>query len=696
MATIVAAAGGGSWASTATWTGGVVPTAADDVQLSSSSGNVTIAAAAACRSLDCTGYTGTLTHNSGITLSIGDATAGASNIALKLVAGMTYVLGNAATSAISFVSTSTTQQTIATGGQTLGNWTQNGVGSSLLLADANTVGPTATVTNANGIFNTGSQTCNWGLFVTSPANARTITFGSSAVTITGTGQVITINAQSLSISANTSVWTLTGANAIMKIASGTPNMNGLSVVFSGSGTADFGLAGGGTFANVTRTGTASKTDTFTMGPSTITGTLTINGNSSANRVLVCSSTLGTAVTVTAAAVSISNSDFRDITKAGAANWNLSAISGGAGDAGGNTGITFTTAATQYWSGTTGNWSDASKWFLATGGTGGAGRVPLPQDDVVFDASSFTTTGQTVTADMARLGKSITWTGVTNTPTLTRSVANTIYGSLTLASGMTTTSDAFDFIFEGRSTFTLTSAGKSLNTGTSANFLTVQMFGGTMTLQDALDYRGTSGLQLNNGTFNANGFDATIASLQSSNSNTRTLTMGSGNWTLVGTGTVWNIATATSLTLSAASSTITLSRNDATSRTFAGNGKTYGNFTVGSLGTGAAIVTGANTFATVTVQGVHTLTLPASTTTTATGFVAGSAGNTATINSSTSGTAATLSIASGAVSVDYVSIKDSTATGGATFNAGPHSTNVSNNTGWVFAPPLAGGNMALFG
>jgi hypothetical protein len=693
MATIVAAAGGGNWNVTGTWTGGVVPTAADDVQLASTSGNVTITAAAVCRSLDATGYTGTLTHNSGITLSIGDATAGAGNVALKLVAGMTYTLGNASTSAINFVTTSTTQQTITTGGKVLGSWSQNGAGSSLLLADANSVGTTATVTNAVGTLNTGNQTCNWGIFTTSPGNVRTLTFGSSAVTITGAGQCFFVNGTNLAVTANTSVWTFTGANATVVTFGAASTWSGMSFVFTGSGVA---ALGSGTFTNITRTGTAAKGDGITLLAPTITGTLTLNGNSAVNRLLVASDTFATSRTVTAAAVSISNSDFRDIAKAGAANWNLSAISGGAGDAGGNTGITFTTAATQYWSGTTGNWSDASKWFLATGGTGGAGRVPLPQDDVVFDASSFTSTGQTVTADMARLGKSITWTGVTNNPTLTRSVANTIYGSLTLASGMTVTSDAFDFTFEGRSSLTMTSAGKSLNTGTGANFLTVQMFGGTLTLQDDLDYRGTGGFQLNNGTFNANGFNPTINNFTSSNSNTRTLTMGSGNWTLVGTGTVWNIATATSLTLSAASSTITLSRNDATSRTFAGNGKTYGNFTVGSSGTGAAIVTGANTFATVTVQGVHTLTLPASTTTTATGLAAGSAGNVATLNSSTSGTAATLSVASGAVSLDYVSIKDSTATGGATFNAGPHSTNVSNNTGWTFAPPLAGGNMALFG
>jgi hypothetical protein len=75
-------------------------------------------------------------------------------------------------------------------------------------------------------------------------------------------------------------------------------------------------------------------------------------------------------------------------------------------------------------------------------------------------------------------------------------------------------------------------------------------------------------------------------------------------------------------------------------------------------------------------------------------VSGTAGNLVTITSGTAGTAATLSKASGTVSSNYLSLKDSTATGGATWYAGANSTNVSGNSGWIFsAPPVvtAGGN-----
>jgi hypothetical protein len=40
-------------------------------------------------------------------------------------------------------------------------------------------------------------------------------------------------------------------------------------------------------------------------------------------------------------------------------------------------------------------------------------------------------------------------------------------------------------------------------------------------------------------------------------------------------------------------------------------------------------------------------------------------------------------------LDYVSLKDSTATGGASFYAGANSTDVSGNTGWTFTAPPGG-------
>ncbi|GAI82708.1 unnamed protein product, partial [marine sediment metagenome] len=192
-----------------------------------------------------------------------------------------------------------------------------------------------------------------------------------------------------------------------------------------------------TFATLTRIGTATRTDSVIFyDDQIIIGTLTLAGNSAINRLRVETYPRGTAVTLTAAVVNVSNADFQDITGAGAGDWDLSAIAGLSGDCGGNTDITFTDPAAQYWHVDTGSWSDPTKWFLATDGGGGAGRVPLPQDDVYIDANSIDSGGKTITVDMPRIGKSIDFTGVLNSPTVSLSNHIYIYGSLTLVNGLT--------------------------------------------------------------------------------------------------------------------------------------------------------------------------------------------------------------------------------------------------------------------
>ena len=124
------------------------------------------------------------------------------------------------------------------------------------------------------------------------------------------------------------------------------------------------------------------------------------------RILAYSSALNTPRKIIANDISIAYSDFRDISVGGAANWDLSNIPGGAGDCGGNTGITFTPSTSCYFVHTSGTcyWSDASKWMTTSGGNIPA-RVPLPQDDVTFDENSFTG-DSTLIGNCMRLGKNI--------------------------------------------------------------------------------------------------------------------------------------------------------------------------------------------------------------------------------------------------------------------------------------------------
>jgi len=684
LTTIVAAAGGGNWSATGTWVGGVVPTAANDVQLDGTSGNVTIDAAAVCRSLDCSGYTGTLTHNSAITLTIGDGTAGASSIALKLVSGMTYTLGNATSSAISFISTSATVQTVDFAGKTSGNVTYNASSNgSWQMTGVHNTGTGATVNLTKGTLDTNGQTCSWGLFNSSNFNTRTLTLGASAITITGGSATVwtTATTTGMTLNANTSSITCSGTTATFS----TGGLTYYDVALTGGSVGT--LTGGGSFHNLTRTGTVQKIGQFSLNADvTVTGTFACNGNSITGRMWLLSGTTGTARTITAAAVSMSNVDLQDITGAGAASWDLSAITGKSGDCGGNTNITFTTSAAQTWSGTSGgNWS-ANAW---------SGRVPLPQDDVTISVAF--SASQTITADMPRCGRSITWAGATGTPTWSMgSTANSVFGSITLIAGMVI-SGTSTLSLRGRGSHTLTGAGQQWTQAVD-----IAGPGGTYTLADAFSSAGQ--LSLRNGTLDAATFNVTVLSVRDVGTSTRALTMGTGTWSTTDTTatTVWTL-NSSGLTFSGASATVAITGTSANSRTFDGGGVgTYGTLTYTLSGsTGALVVTGANTFGTINfsdASNARTLTLPASTTTTVTTFnVNGTASKLMTVNSSTGGTAATLSKSSGRVSCDYLSLQDSAAGGGASFYAGNNSTNVSGNSGWTFtAPPPRGGTLALMG
>ncbi|TAK89616.1 hypothetical protein EPO04_00715 [Patescibacteria group bacterium] len=220
-------------------------------------------------------------------------------------------------------------------------------------------------------------------------------------------------------------------------------------------------------------------------------------------------------------------------------------------------------------------------------------------------------------------------------------------------------------------------------------------GATYSLQDALQMNNlvTVGSGL---VFETNSYNVTIGNYQINNG--ATVNMGTGTWTLTGTlvspSAVWNV-TSTGAVVNSSSATIVITTTTSSSRTFNGADKTYGTLTYTLAGsTGNLIITGSNTFGTINFSdssNARTLQFTSGTTTTITGAfnVNGTSGKLMTINSSTGGSAATLSKSSGTVSCDYLSIQDSTATGGAAWYAGANSTNVSGNTGWIFTAPANG-------
>ncbi len=378
------------------------------------------------------------------------------------------------------------------------------------------------------------------------------------------------------------------------------------------------------------------------------------------------------------------------------------------------------SADYYWVGGTGNWTDvATHWATTSGGGTFHVVVPTLSDNVIFDANSFTSSGQTVTVNIASIScNNMNWTGVTNTPTL--NMSNNllyIYGSLTMVSGMNTSNF---FCCTNSITFKATSTGKTITTGgKSIGQIWFDGVGGEWTLQDALSAPG--GIFLVNGSFITNNNTLNIMYFSSNNSNVRNLNIGSSTIN-VSYGQPWEM-TSTNLTFSATTPTINASGGG----NFMGGGKSYHNinFTGSAAGTisnvssandvsftGNGTINGASTFNNVTFGGNATIngsntfnnisfgaakvnTFQASTTQIVNGTFTSSSSCTgfSTFTSSTS-SAATISKSSGSVTINYVNLSNITGTGGATFTAN-NTIASGTNTGWTVSP-LSSNNLYWIG
>ena len=136
------------------------------------------------------------------------------------------------------------------------------------------------------------------------------------------------------------------------------------------------------------------------------------------------------------------------------------------------------------------------------------------------------------------------------------------------------------------------------------------------------------------------------------------------------------------------STGTITLTSATAKTFAG-GSVQSYPTLNQGGAGALTITGSNVFSNITntysATGATSILFTAGSTNTFTNWNAsGAVGNLLTIASVTAAIH-TLSKASGTVTANYLSLTNSNATGGATWNA-TNSVNNGGNTGWNFAFP----------
>lgn len=707
-----------NWAATSGGAGNqTVPGSGDDVFFDGNSGAGTSVLdagfAGTVNSIDCTGYGGTLQMDRVLTI------AGA-GVTVKFVNTMTV---SGSSKGITFSATSAGTNNFTTGGRTFGTIVlgTNVVSSTTVkLQDA----LNAAVIQAGGI---SFHTNTFGVTLSSGASAIVNLGGTAAALWTISGSTFTISTGGVcNWPAATTFTTDTGTTMAY-----TNTNNGGAAIFPSNGdttvTNTNGAGTGWTFIAFNSVNPTIRNLTFT-GPSTkqnwcmwsagktftFTGTLTINGNSAVNRIAMSSnddaqstglSKLGTSFTLNAAAVSLSNVNIADCTGAGAA----SPFTGTSlGDCQGNSGITFTASASLFWFKDTGNWDDSTKWFLATNGGGGAGRVPLPQDDVFFDANSFSAASKTVSTNgYPALCRNMTWTGATNNPTFQMNVYNcAFFGDITLVSGMSLTQSGGNVTaFCKRGTININDAGKSWPQDV---FLAAP--GGTWTVNGSFTMTTGSqffGFGLMAGTFDTGGNACSITIFRSNGASgypyifpsstvSRTLNLNGSTFTVAGTGGTsnqpWLVGT-TGFTVNPGTSTIKFTGSTSTAQTYTWGTYTYNNvWWAGNLGTHTRSFDTVSqpTFADFKIDtGPATYKFPASKTITVKSFtVNGTSGNLITLQSTTGGTANTLTSSTGLANVcSFLSIQDSHATAGAFIATGP-STNVSGNTGWIFATAVS--------
>lgn len=516
--------------------------------------------------------------------------------------------------------------------------TVNSYGGTVELADALNIG-SSDITITNGTFDTKNYSVTAGNLSSTNSNVRTITLGSSTLTLGGT--VTFTTSTNLTLNAGTSSIVLSASSPTFEGGSQTF----YAVSFTSTSTAaGSDINGTNTFQNLSFPSPSTGKSRYTFSANqTVTGTLTCAGSSVIGRIFLRSDTVGTPRTFTVATLSANDCDFRDITIAGAA-------AGGsptrAGDCGGNTGITFPVAKTVYWNlAGVQNWS-ATAWAPGSGGVPAVNNFPLAQDTAVYDNTG---SAGTITINAGWNIGTFDASARTSAMTLTTSTNTTIasYGNWTFGTGITQTSSTGTITFAGQVTQTITSNGVTFGCP-----VTIDCGAGTVQLADALTLATGRGFTLTSGTFDAVSYNVT-ADAFTSTATTATLKMGSGTWTLTGIGAVWSMSTSL-LTLYKGTANIVLSNTTTTARTFTGNSYSYNKLTIGGA-TGISIltITGNNQFTELasTKTVAHTIALGTTTQTFGAWTVTGTVGNVVTVTGT-----ATLTIAGARVSgVDYLAM-----------------------------------------
>lgn len=269
---------------------------------------------------------------------------------------------------------------------------------------------------------------------------------------------------------------------------------------------------------------------------------------------------------------------------------------------------------------------ANTWTVSIGGTyasqnmGAAtigASVPTTADDVFIPNPLMLAGIVTLTINNGAACRNYTQLSGARVQTTSGLVTWTIAGSFNCNYG---------FGFAGTMLMTSTTTGNtffcsgSIISNTIINFNGV---GGEWTFTGALNATLIT-IILTNGTLDTGGYNLSIRTLSSSNSNTRTLTLGASVISLQQQNSAWDLTNITNLTFNVGTSIIEISGNSAT---FAGGGFSYNTLRFVNVAPTGSTITGNNTFGTLSVvartsvgvgviafsdnQTINTLTLSAS-------------------------------------------------------------------------------------
>lgn len=515
-------------------------------------------------------------------------------------------------------------QTVTTAGKVFANFAGFNIdsfGGTVRLADALNLGTNNLFVN-NGTFSTQNFNVTAGAIFSANSNVRTINLGSSTVTLSTSNAVSFNTSTNLTFNAGTSQINCSSESATILTGSGVTffNLSLTSSIIAAAPT----INGANTFNNLTIVAPAlTGILNVTIGANQIiSGTLNCSGASPIRRIYLRSINSGTARILTVNNLVATDCDFSDITIAGAASGSSQTR---AGDLGGNTGIGFPAPKTVFWnlSGTQ-NWS-ANAWASTSGGVPSVNNFPLAQDTAVFNNS-----GSSLTVSMDAAWAIGTFNASARTTAMTFSTQTLfipVFGNWLWGTGVTssTTSGTLTF-FRRTGVQTITSNGVIFGCP-----ITINTTRGTTQLADALTLTINNTLNIVTGTFDAVIYNVTAGFFGSGTSIVR---MGTGTWTTLGTGIIWNFSSSTVLYKGTAN--IVLSSTSTLGRTFNGGDLSYNKVTIaGATGTSTLTISGNNQFTEFasTKPVAHTIALGFTTQTFGKWTVTGTLGNIVTLTGS---------------------------------------------------------------